>query len=387
MAAATNIITIASSPAATTQKQPPSSHRLPTVSASEALQELQTAAPEAISTTLPALDSLLSGAATSTTGGLERGKITELWGPKGAGKAALLLQIAARELCRGNRVVWIDGASPLSMSRLDSTLERQASAVSGTPATSEDVGKHMESFLHHRLPTLSHLLALILHPRPHFPSPGTSLMVIRGFNTLVDLDYPRVLFASSGKTQQQKWQAGRRYAVLGTLVAGLNKLAVLNNFAIAVTTGCASRVRTDSGLGSALVPGVGGAEWDGGVWNRLVLFRDFECRFVGVQKCQGRTLISREQIGETGKVVGFAIEHDGTVRQQGSTGGVAIEDPRNKVIRSPPKPRKRVIDEVADSEGEEADEYGWAETDEEALTADGPGDDILEQAPAGNAGV
>ncbi|KAK0357497.1 hypothetical protein LTR94_000533 [Friedmanniomyces endolithicus] len=215
---------------------------------------------------------------------------------------------------------------------------------------------------------------MVLHPRPDFPSPGTTLLVIEEFHTLVDLDYPRVLFASSGKTQQQKWQAGRRYAVLGTLIAGLNKLAVLNNLAIAVTTGCASRVRTDSGLGSALVPGVGGGEWDGGVWNRLVIFRDFGCRFVGVQKCRGRILISREQI-------------DGALRQKGSAGGFAPEDLRRKVTRSPTKSRKRAIDEVADSEGEEADEYGWAETDEDALTADGPGDEILEPLPADTAGV
>ncbi len=66
------------------------SDRLPTVSASEALQELQTAGPETISTTLPSLDSVLSGAIGITTGGLERGKTSELWGPKGAGKTALL---------------------------------------------------------------------------------------------------------------------------------------------------------------------------------------------------------------------------------------------------------------------------------------------------------
>ncbi|KAK1810479.1 hypothetical protein LTR12_015170 [Friedmanniomyces endolithicus] len=295
--------------------------------------------------------------------------------------------MAARELCRGNKVVWMDGASPLSIPRLKSALDRQASASNGTAATSATVDDYRNRFIHHRVPTLSHLLAMFLHPRPDFSSPGTTLLVIEEFHTLVDLDYPRVLFASSGKTQQQKWQAGRRYAVLGTLIAGLNKLAVLNNLAIAVTTGCASRVRTDSGLGSALVPGVGGGEWDGGVWNRLVIFRDFGCRFVGVQKCRGRILISREQIGESGKVVGFTIDADGALRQKGSAGGFAPEDLRRKVTRSPTKSRKRAIDEVADSEGEEADEYGWAETDEDALTADGPGDEILEPLPADTAGV
>ncbi|KAK0943658.1 hypothetical protein LTR29_004831 [Friedmanniomyces endolithicus] len=386
MAASTSMITVATSPAAS-QKQHPSSHRLPTVSASEALQDLQTAGLETISTTLPGLDSVLSGTIGVVAGGLERGKTSELWGPKGAGKTALLLEIAARELCRGNKVVWMDGASPLSIPRLESALDHQVNATNGTTTTPANIGDYKKHFLHYRVPTFSNLLALVLHPGPDFPPPGATLLVVEGFHTLVDLDYPRVLFASSGKTQQQKWQAGRRYAVLGTLIAGLNKLAVLNNLAIAVTTGCASRVRTDSGLGSALVPGVGGGEWDGGVWNRLVIFRDFTCRFVGVQKCRGRILISREQIGETGKIVGFTIDEKGSLQQKGSTGGPAIEDLRRKVTRSPIKTRKRVIDEVADSEGEEADEYGWAETDEDALTADGPGDDILEPPPADTAVV
>ncbi|KAK0284951.1 hypothetical protein LTR35_000288 [Friedmanniomyces endolithicus] len=354
MAASISIVTVATSPAAS-QKQPPSSHRLPTVSASEALQELQTAGPEKISTTLPGLDAVLSGAIAEPTGGLERGKT--------------------------------NGASPLIISRLESALDRQTGATNDTGATSSNVGEYKKHFIHHRLPTLSHLLALILHPRPDFPSPGTTLLVIEEFHTLVDLDYPRVLFASSGKTQQQKWQAGRRYAVLGTLIAGLNKLAVLNNLAIAVTTGCASRVRTDSGLGSALVPGVGGGEWEGGVWNRLVIFRDFGCRFVGVQKSGGRILISREQIGESGKVVCFTIDAHGALRQKGPAGSFAPEDLCRKVTRSPTKSRKRAIDEVADSEGEQSDEYGWAETDEDALTADGPGDEVMEPLPADTAGV
>jgi len=241
--------------------------------------------------------------------------------------------------------------------------------------------------MYQRVPTLSHLLALVLYSQSDFPRSGTTLMIIRDINTLIDLDYPRILFASSGKTPQQKWQAGRRWTILGTLVAGLNKIAVLNTLAIAVTTGCASRTRMDSGLGSALVPGLGGAEWDAGIWNKVVVFRDFGCRFVGVQKCQSRSLISREEIGEPGKVVGFEITHDGVVKQQGPAGGSVLEEARRRVSRSPAKLRKRAFDEVADSEGEEADEYGWAETDEDAFTADAAGEEAPEQPLAATASV
>ncbi|KAK3626296.1 hypothetical protein LTR56_019873 [Elasticomyces elasticus] len=342
------VIDITSSP----QKLPASSHRLPTVSASDALQELQTAGPETVSTTLPALDILLAGVGTNITGGLGRGKTTEIWGPVGAGKTALLL---------------------------DSAIEQRTSAMSGIAATQDEIGKYRNNLMHYRVPTLSHLLAMVLHSQPDFPPSGTTTMMIRGLNTLIDIDYPRILFASAGKSTQQKWQAGRRYAVLGSLIAGLNKLAVLNNVAIVATTGCASRTRSDSGLGSALVPGIGGAEWDGGVWNRLVVFRDFHCRFVGVQKSQGRTLIGRQEIGETGKIVAFDVERDRSVRQQGPLSSLPSEGLRKSISRSPAKPRKRYIDEVADSEGEDADEYGWAETDEDALTADTGVDEPTEQ--------
>lgn len=227
----------------------------------------------------------------------------------------------------------------------------------------------LKRFRHHTAPTLSHLLALVLHPRPDFPLEGTSLLVIDGLNTLIDLDYPRFPFAGTAKTEQQKWQAGRRYAVLGSFVSGLNKMAVLNNVTIAVSTGCASRTRSDSGLGSALVPGVGGGEWDSGVWTRLAVFRDFGGRFVGVQKCQGRSLIPRDETGETGNVICFEISERGKLRAKEVE--TSAQPTGVNVMRSPTKARKRTFEEVADSEGEDADEYGWADGDEEALPGSG----------------
>jgi RecA/RadA recombinase len=64
--------------------------RLPTVSAADALQALQEAGPEAIPSGLAALDDALRATGSKHAGGFERGKVTELWGPVGAGKTALL---------------------------------------------------------------------------------------------------------------------------------------------------------------------------------------------------------------------------------------------------------------------------------------------------------
>ena len=125
----------------------------------------------------------------------------------------------------------------------------------------------------------------------------------------------------------------------------------------------------DSGLGGALAPGVGGPEWDTAVWNRIVVFRDFAGRFAGVQKCAGRSLISREEIGETGKVIGFDVDAlTGGLRERIPGAAKGANKPPAKVTATPTKSRKRYFDEIADSEGEE-DEYGWGEGDEHAFAA------------------
>lgn len=257
-----------------------------------------------------------------------------------------------------------DGSTPLHKPRL-----QQEPATSSSSSTRPM--KNPKSFRHYTLSTLSHLLALILHPPREFFHSTCGLLVIEGLNALVDLDYPRYLFTNAAKSEPQKWQAGRRYAILGSLVTALNKLAVLSNIAVVVTTGCATRMRPDSGLGAALMPGIGGAEWDSGIWNRLAVFRDFEGRFIGISKCRGKSLISREEVGEVGRIVGFNLDANGHPHER-QLGNATHGDsaPRVKLKASPLKSMKRSFDEIADSESEDLDEYGWAETDEDAVAGD-----------------
>lgn len=107
------------------------------MSASEALRALQTRGPRTISTGLSQLDRLLAGAqlrsedTNSKDNGLERGKITEVWGPSGAGKTAFAyvlfphgppcqtskeqqltfpphrMQVAAGVLTTGSSAIWV----------------------------------------------------------------------------------------------------------------------------------------------------------------------------------------------------------------------------------------------------------------------------------------
>lgn len=222
------------------------------------------------------------------------------------------------------------------------------------------------------MPTLSHLLAMILQPKPELLPPELSLLVVDGIDTLINLDYPRFQTTTTSiKPELQKWQSSRRYAMLGSVVSALNKLAVLHNAAVVITTSCSTRSRAENGLGAALVPGIGGAEWDGGIWNRLAIFRDFGGRFIGVQKSQGKNLISRDGAGETGKLVCFDINANGSLQE--IQANRPTEDAASGAAKQRPnivKPPKRSFDEIADSEDEDVDEYGWADSDEHALAVE-----------------
>lgn len=70
---------------------------MPTVSAAQALDELEAGLSSVVSTGLPDLDRALTGTTASEPGGdgihlkrgIPKGQITELWGPPGVGKTAL----------------------------------------------------------------------------------------------------------------------------------------------------------------------------------------------------------------------------------------------------------------------------------------------------------
>lgn len=219
-------------------------------------------------------------------------------------------------------------------------------------------------------PTLSHLLSLIMYPAPASLPKGTKILVIDGINMLVDLDYPRTVTFSSAKSDAQKWLSRRRYSMLGSIISALNKLAVLHRMAVLVTTGCATRMRPDFGLGAVLVPGVGGSEWDAGIWTRIVAFRDFNGRFLGSQRSRGANVGGGD--GGMGAVAPFTITPDGAVSEVEDEHDVAHSSPTKRLLTSPVQSRKRTYEEIADSDGDEPDEYGWVEADDgvEALLDD-----------------
>ena len=74
--------------------------RLPTLSASQALQDLSSTPRRPISTGLASLDSVLQGRGHDASsqdaipGGISRGEVTEVYGPPGVGKTAIAYVMA-----------------------------------------------------------------------------------------------------------------------------------------------------------------------------------------------------------------------------------------------------------------------------------------------------
>ncbi|CRK33557.1 hypothetical protein BN1708_006056 [Verticillium longisporum] len=188
-------------------------HRLPTVSAADALEDLDDATSRYVSTGLPDLDEALgsasaacddhhrSTAASKRAGGIPRGQVAEIWGPPGVGKTAL-----------------------------------------GPTATT--------------LPK------------------DTAVVVVSSLSTLVNHAFPK---SSENRPGPQLGKgpslAARRLQTLQHIVSALQKLAATRNCAVVVLTQCATKMQAESG--ATLVPAINANVWEQGVSTRLVVFKDW----------------------------------------------------------------------------------------------------------------
>ncbi|KAF2705634.1 P-loop containing nucleoside triphosphate hydrolase protein, partial [Pleomassaria siparia CBS 279.74] len=365
--------------------------RLPTVSASQALQKLHARGSRTVSTGVAQLNTILSPPCPpghTVSGGLMRGKVTEIFGPSGAGKTAFGIQAAVSALREGQHVVWADAAcAPLVPQRFNDVLFAIGDPLPRDPATDvppppdlspDELRSH---FHHYTSPTLAHLLALFVRPPSAFPPPNTSLIVIDSLSTLFDNAYPRNSDDRTlrNKSDQARWAAGRKFAVMNELISTLARVAAMYNIALVLTSQPITRIRGSSR--AVLVPAISGAEWENGISTRLVLFRDWvpgqwkrndadannlrKVRFIGVVKVDGVTLAEE---GGVGNVVPFAIESTGLGGMDMAAVDVAVP-----ALRQPVRPLKRPFAEIdGDDDGDEdenpdSDElYGWIEDDEVA---------------------
>ncbi|KKY14107.1 putative vacuolar protein-sorting protein bro1 [Phaeomoniella chlamydospora] len=263
--------------------------RLPTVTASAALEAVSLAYPP-ITTNLPSLDDLLQPLdPLKENGGVSRGQATEIYGPPGSGKTALAMQIASNALHADSKshVCWIDTAGPIPPQRLEQFLRNTPSTNLGTsspggrpPSSLPDLSlldSMLTRFHQRQVFTLPHLLTLFLHPTPEFPPPSTSLVVIDNISSLFNVSFPHTSRSSSTppgtKASAISFASTRRFAIAGDLSNALAKLAALRNLAVIVINQTGTSI---TGLNRAILkPAVGGKEWDVGIATRCVIYRDF----------------------------------------------------------------------------------------------------------------
>ncbi|KAJ5095041.1 hypothetical protein N7532_007332 [Penicillium argentinense] len=321
------------------------------ISASQSLNASATAAPP-ISTGLTRLDEALDDSL--ERGGILRGQVTEVFGPPGAGKTSLALNIASNSLREGGKVVWIDTGSPLPPHRLASLT------------TDENLG----NVIYFRAPTLPHLLALILRPPKVFPPEETSLIVIDSVSSHFPAYFPNAAELkeqlAKGKIsdkQQLQWLLNRKWNVASDLATHLSRLTARNLAVLAINQ---THTKIKNQPRATLHPILSGGAWESSVQTRLVVYRDLpDTRFVEVVKRGGRTVTVR--VPEL--IVSFLIEDDGLkeVKSDGDSYDPRVfAEPETQPETQPdntPSRKRKAEDEIADSQDEDSEaEIQWEES-------------------------
>ncbi|KAI9704731.1 MAG: hypothetical protein M1836_006511 [Candelina mexicana] len=369
-----------------------SPHRLPTVSASQALQSIGSLKSRTISTGLKTVDGILQGRYTGQQvqrhgkGGLPRGHVTEVYGPPGVGKTAFAMQVSANALHSGDQVIWVaDAASSLVGPRFKEILLGFKLPDDREPPSSPPADRSMDDILskfnYFTTPTLPHMLALLFHPSPEFPPSDTALIVIDSISTSFSNAFARTTEDKprtgqpnfTKKPDAAQWAASRRWAVMEDFMSKLSKLAATKNIAVLLTSQTTTKVRAETG--AVLHPALSGKGWDRGLTNRIVLFRDWPpspvdttqhpegilaLRYAGVVKAGG---VLQNGLEGLGSVVPFLIESSGLKEIT-----PALRETNTISMPIIPGARKRKLDEIADSQSEDDalpsdEEYGWAEED------------------------
>ncbi|KIW16801.1 hypothetical protein PV08_03991 [Exophiala spinifera] len=389
----------------------PTQHRLPTVSGVEALK-LASEKAKSISTGLPTLDGLLLPNELSlATPGLQRGCVTEIFGPPGVGKTAFGLQVATNAMTSTHdesHVLWINCGSPLTPNRLRQLMagHRQTQdpklsppGALNPPDTATLVSERFTYLEAHSLPRL---LTIFLHPSQTLPGSKTSLIVVDDLSNLILGSFSRsAKHLKPGapavvKEKFEKRAAGRRFQIIESLGAAMSKMATLGRLAILALTN--STISLKTGQKAMLKPALSSQAWDTAINTRIMLYRDFPDKDQEPQlsKLETRALryaeVQRLGRKETrGPPVAFVILADG-LRQLHPpephdqeeedifNAFHGTEEQRRPPqihlpllpdeISQPPQPKKRKATEIADSEDEEETDDGDGDGDERNGKAD-----------------
>jgi hypothetical protein len=259
------------------------------------------------------------------------------------------MQLASNSLHAGDRVVWIDTASPIPGPRFMEILSSHSHPPAGQdPASSPPVphstASLLEKLTYLDIHTLPHLLVLFLHPTPSFPPPETALIVIDNISAPFATAFsqpPSPATKTTGgpplpvdhaRKSRLKWAANRKWAIAGDLAAAMNRMAVLKSLAI-VTINQVTMSLKEGDRRAGLKPAMAGTAWEAAIHNRLSLWHDFapplpissedgrasahsiiaaSIRFAKVVKAGGKAkvkaLVDIDDDNDDGAAVGFVID-------------------------------------------------------------------------------
>ncbi|KAI9670973.1 MAG: hypothetical protein M1831_005058 [Alyxoria varia] len=386
-----------------------SSHRLPTVSASQALLESEPKASRDISLGSEGLDNLILGDridhGNRCRGGLPAGQVTEVLGPPGAGKTAFCG--VAKVLIKLDGLFCVDGATPLPIARLGQIL---TGAKSTSSQRQQDSSEHdrLSNITHYRLRTLAHLQALLtkFQTATSFQS-HVKLVVIESISSLLEAAYPPE--SSYGprvfhKTKQGRMitQRERLGAVVSDVSESLMRIAAMHNIVVMVSNHMITKVR--SSAQAVLRPPIAGQDWESAMNLRIMIYREWgqdnghhynqplhrrasprAVRFAYAMKVNGSTASIKD--GQNG-LLAFVINDSGIWPLPEVTvycipvahAATAFSDgPATSLSRS--SMQKRPFSDISgaseseigrqgdhsgidDIQGNESDDYGWEEEEE-----------------------
>ncbi|KAK1988919.1 P-loop containing nucleoside triphosphate hydrolase protein [Colletotrichum cereale] len=352
----------------------PSTHRLPTVSAAEALEDLDNGVARHISTGIDRLDETLVSPisrqdSVSARGGLKRGQVSEIWGPPGSGKTALGIQLVASALYDGHGAVWVDCAYSVCGQRLNAVIEAVEQAQSSTgdgPAKS-----YNDNLAHYSCPSLPHLVALLCRPTAATVPAKTALVIIDSLSALVNHAFPKASDGRRGPPQGKgPGLSAKRLQALQYITSALQKLAATRDCAVVVLSQCATRMQLERS--PTLIPSINAGIWEQGMSTRVVLFRDWVWKdgrpstvsFAGVQKLDGKAGPDMMQ-----NAAAFRVEATGVVGVHYDTSQPSV------LVSNTPRAKRKLTEaglEVPDSEEEDDEEYGWVQEDDAALPGPPP---------------
>ncbi|CEJ84868.1 hypothetical protein VHEMI03600 [[Torrubiella] hemipterigena] len=346
-------------------------HRLPPIDASQALEQLEDEKSQPISTGITKLDKILLDTAPfnpASLGGIQRGQVTEVWGPPGSGRTALGIQLTANALKDGQGVAWIDCFQKLQSQRLAKVLHHINNNPKSETNQNEDgnsIAPKLGKFSHYSCFTLAHFMALVSKPASKAFDPDVSLIVISSVSALINSALPR---SHEPRTSGTKNSGGpsvnaKRLQAIQFIITSLQKLAATKKCTVVILSQCATKMQADRS--AALIPAINTALWEQGTATKIVLFRNWLWRerkassvfLAGVQKRNGRKLYDN---GE--HVCAFQVN-------QAGISGVAYDPSQLVKMTDGQAASKRKLGqtelEVPDSEDEE--DYGWDEGDDAAL--------------------